>query len=161
MIDIYSPELLTGQQNLLFLIKNDPSNTPLINAAKQRLLLHGMNNNQLQKVIATAKAIYSVTIYSNYTGHVHETGNMNSSQQIIPMNESGELSIKEGMYVEKGQPVFQVNNMNNVWVTLNLFPGENSLIKVGTPVTIIPETAPDKKFLSKNTSEKLEIIRTF
>ncbi|MBS1738248.1 MAG: efflux RND transporter periplasmic adaptor subunit [Bacteroidetes bacterium] len=149
VMDIYSPELLTGQQNLLFLIKNDPTNTPLINAAKQRLLLLGMNNNQLQKVIATGKAIYSVTIYSNYTGHVHETGNMNSSQQIIPMNESGELSIKEGMYVEKGQPVFQVNNMNNVWVTLNLFPRENSLIKVGTPVTIIPETAPDKKILSK------------
>jgi membrane fusion protein, copper/silver efflux system len=149
VMDIYSPELLTGQQNLLFLIKNDPTNTPLINAAKQRLLLLGMNNNQLQKVIATGKAIYSVTIYSNYTGHVHETGNMNSSQQIIPMNESGELSIKEGMYVQKGQPVFQVNNMNNVWVTLNLFPGENSLIKVGTPVTIIPETAPDKKIFSK------------
>lgn len=149
IMDIYSPELLTGQQNLLFLIKNDPTNTSLINAAKQRLLLLGMNNNQLQKVIATGKAIYSVTIYSNYTGHVHETGNMNSSQQIIPTNESGELSIKEGMYVQKGQPVFQVNNMNNVWVTLNLFPGENSLIKVGTPVTIIPETAPDKKILSK------------
>ena len=149
VMDIYSPELLTGQQNLLFLIKNDLTNTPLINAAKQRLLLLGMNNNQLQKVIATGKAIYSVTIYSSYTGHVHETGNMNSSQQIIPMNESGELSIKEGMYVEKGQPVFQVNNVNNVWVTLNLFPGENSLIKVGTPVTIIPETAPDKKIFSK------------
>ncbi len=149
VMDIYSPELLTGQQNLLFLIKNDPTNTPLINEAKQRLLLLGMNNNQLQKVIATGKAIYSVTIYSNYTGHVHETGNMNSSQQIIPMNESGELAIKEGMYVEKGQPVFQVNNMDNVWVSLNLFPGENSLIKVGTPVTIIPETAPDKKILSK------------
>ncbi len=149
VMDIYSPELLTGQQNLLFLVKNDPTNTSLINAAKQRLLLLGMNNNQLQKVISSGKALFSVTVYSNYTGHVHETGNMNSSQQIIPMDQSGELSIKEGMYVEKGQPVFQVNNMNNVWVTLNLFPGENSLIKVGTPVTIIPETAPDKKIFSK------------
>jgi Cu(I)/Ag(I) efflux system membrane fusion protein len=149
VMDIYSPELLTGQQNLLFLVKNDPTNTSLINAAKQRLLLLGMNNNQLQKVISSGKALFSVTVYSNYTGHVHETGNMNSSQQIISMNESGELSIKEGMYVEKGQPVFQVNNMNNVWVTLNLFPRENSLIKVGTPVTIIPETAPDKKIFSK------------
>jgi membrane fusion protein, copper/silver efflux system len=51
--------------------------------------------------------------------------------------------------VEKGQPVFQVNNMNNVFVNLNFFPGENSLIKVGTPVTIVAETAPDKKIFSK------------
>jgi len=150
IMDIYSPELLTGQQNLLFLIKNDPTNTPLINAAKQRLLLLGMNSSQLQKVVSTGKAIFNVAVYSTYTGHVHETGNMNnSSQQIIPVNESGELSIKEGMYVEKGQPVFQVNNMDNVWVSLSFFPGENSLIKVGTPVTIIPETAPDKKIFSK------------
>jgi membrane fusion protein, copper/silver efflux system len=148
VMDIYSPELLTGQQNLLFLIKNDPTNTSLINAAKQRLLLLGMNDRQLQKIIATRKAFFSVTVYSNYTGHVHEVGNMNSSQT-NPMSESDELSIKQGMYVEKGQPVFQVNNMNNVFVNLNFFPGENSLIKVGTPVTIIAETAPDKKIFSK------------
>jgi Cu(I)/Ag(I) efflux system membrane fusion protein len=53
------------------------------------------------------------------------------------------------MYVEKGQPIFQVNNMDNVFVNLNFFPGENSLIKVGTPVTIVAETASDKKIFSK------------
>ena len=41
VMDIYSPELLTGEQNLLFLLKNDATNTVLINAAKQRLLLLG------------------------------------------------------------------------------------------------------------------------
>ncbi|MGN6295151.1 MAG: efflux RND transporter periplasmic adaptor subunit [Ginsengibacter sp.] len=150
VMDIYSPELLTGQQNLLFLIKNDPTNTPLINAAKQKLLLLGMTNSQLQKIISTGKSIPFVTVYSSYTGHVHEGGNMAStSQEIIPVNVTNELSIKEGMYVEKGQPVFQVNNMNNIWINLNFFPGENSLIRVGLPVTIIPETAPDKKILSR------------
>ncbi|MEO5648898.1 MAG: efflux RND transporter periplasmic adaptor subunit [Ginsengibacter sp.] len=150
VMDIYSPELLTGQQNLLFLVKNDPTNSTLINAAKQKLLLLGMNNRQLQKIISNNKALLSVTIFSNYSGHVHEVGNMsNTSQQIIPMNVTDELSIKEGMYVEKGQPVFQVNNMDNVWVNLNFFPGQNSLIKVGLPVTIIPETAPGKKIQSR------------
>lgn len=149
IMDIYSPELLTGQQNLLFLIKNDPGNTSLINAAKQRLLLLGMTNEQLEKIITSGKTQFSITIYSSYSGHVHEAGSMvGSSQQNIPVNMTDQLSVKEGMYVEKGQPIFQVNNMNNVWVSLNLFPGENSLIKVSTPVTIIPETAPDKEILS-------------
>ena len=149
IMNIYSPELLTGQQNLLFLVKHDPTNTTLINAAKQRLLLLGMTQNQLQKVISSGKALFLVTIYSDYSGHVHEAGNnAMASQQEIPMNVTSELSIKEGMYVEKGQPVFRVVNMDNIWVTLNFFPGENSLIKVGTPVTIIPETT-DKKIFSK------------
>lgn len=149
IMDIYSPELLTGQQNLLFIIKNDPENTLLIHAAKQRLLLLGMTNKQLDEIISSGKTQFSIAVYSSYSGHVHEAGRMvGTSQQNIPVNMTDELSVKEGMYVEKGQPVFQLNNMNNVWITLNLFPGENSLIKVGTPVTIISETAPDKEILS-------------
>jgi Cu(I)/Ag(I) efflux system membrane fusion protein len=150
VMDIYSPELSTTQQNLLFLIKNDASNTALINAAKQKLLLFGMNNNQLQKVISSGTALRKVTIYSPYSGHVHEAGTMaGNAQQINAVNITEELSIKEGMYVEKGQPVFQVNNMDHVWIILSLFPGENFLIKTGTPVTIIPGTVPGKKVFSK------------
>lgn len=150
IMDIYSPELLTGQQNLLFILKNDPDNNGLIHAAKQRLLLLGMTGNQLQQVIATRKALFTVSVYSNYMGHIHEAGNMNATSQ--PMNMAGmteELSLKEGMYVEKGQPVFQIYNMAKGWVALNLFAGDNAFVKVGTPVAIIPETEPDKKFLSK------------
>ena len=35
IMDIYSPELLTAQENLLFLLKNDPENTMLINASNK------------------------------------------------------------------------------------------------------------------------------
>src|SRR5574338_205923 len=75
IMDIYSPELMTAQQNLLFLLKNDPSNNTLINAAKQKLLLLGMSNGQLEKVMSTGKATYTVSVFSNYTGHIHESGN--------------------------------------------------------------------------------------
>lgn len=150
IMDIYSPELLTAQQNLLFLIKSDPANTTIINAAKQRLLLLGMSSGQLQEVVSNGKPIYAVSVYSNYTGHVHEAGSMNNlSEEMNTPGITQGLSIREGMYVERSQPIFQVNNMENSWVTLNLFAGDNSLIKAGTPVTIIPETAPDKKFQSK------------
>lgn len=147
IMDIYSPELLTAQQDLLFLVKNDPSNSALLSAAKEKLLLLGMTQHQLQKIILSGKAMLSVTVYSNYSGHVHESGMPSGSANVMKV--TNELSIKEGMYVEKGQPVFQINNMNHVWITLNFFPGENSLIKTGVPVTIIAETAPDKKIFSK------------
>ena len=128
-------------------LKNDPTNIPLINAAKQRLLLLGMTSSQLQNVIAKHKARYTVSVYSNYTGHVHEAGGMNQpSEQTGTSSMTEELSLKEGMYVTVGQPVLRIYNTENSWVTLNLFPDNNNLIKVGTPVTIIPGTAPDKKF---------------
>lgn len=150
IMDIYSPELLTGQENLLFILKNDPANISLINAAKERLLLLGMNGSQLQQVIAKSKPLFTVSVYSNYTGHVHESGNMNNAAgQMNTPGVTEELSLKEGMYVQKGQPVFQIYNMAKSWVTLSLFAGDNTLVAAGTPVTIIPETAPDKKFVSK------------
>ena len=38
LFDIYSPELLTEQQNFIFLNSDDPENTSIIEASKQKLL---------------------------------------------------------------------------------------------------------------------------
>src|SRR5882724_4156388 len=53
IMDVYSPELLTTEQELLFLLKNDADNSSLINAAKQKMLLLGMSEGQLQQIINT------------------------------------------------------------------------------------------------------------
>ncbi len=150
IMELYSPELLTAQQNLLFLIKSDPENEALIDAAKQRLLLLGMHEIDLQRMITNGNAQPNITVYSNYTGHIHEAGQKGYSTEPVSLpTETPELTVKEGMYVDRGQPVFQVNNMNHVWISLSLFPRDISLVKVGTPVTIIPETEPDKKIHGK------------
>jgi len=134
IIDIYSPELVTAQQDLLFLVHNDPGNTTLIDAARTRLLLLGMDDRQLQQVIGSGKPSYTVTIYTSYTGHIHEAGSMDAT------NPTDELPLKEGMYVQKGQTIFQLYNTDQSWIILNLFPGHSALVKPGTAVTITPET---------------------
>lgn len=149
IMDIYSPELLTIEQELLFLVKNDPSNTSLINAAKQKLLLLGMSQAQLQQIIRTGKPSLTVGVYSNHSGHIHEAGNTmpgeNDQQQRMDISRlTEELSIKQGMYVEKGQNIFQIYDMNRSWVLLNIFPQYLSLIKKGDAVKIVPETSPGK-----------------
>jgi Cu(I)/Ag(I) efflux system membrane fusion protein len=154
VMDIYSPELVTVQQELLFLIRSDPDNTTLINAAKQKLSLLGLSSGQLQQVVQTGKAKQTVTVYSNYTGHIHEAMSMEQNPTNTPPEmqvklQTEELPVKEGMYVEKGQTVFQIYNTDNCWVLLSLFADQASLIKVGMPVTITPETAPDKEFQGK------------
>ena len=52
IMDIYSPELLTAQQNLLFILKNDVANISLINAAKEKLRLLGFSQEQLKQLIS-------------------------------------------------------------------------------------------------------------
>jgi membrane fusion protein, copper/silver efflux system len=144
IMDIYSPELLTAQQNLLFLLQNDSTNTSFIQAARDRLSLLGMSNEQLQQVIRTRKPMLSVSIYSNYSGHVHDAGAMQQEVQPKEMNpvETGtqELSLKEGMYIQKGQTLLMIMNHDRVWAALQIFPNDQSLIKTGNSVRLIPET---------------------
>lgn len=151
IMDIYSPELLTAEQELLFLIKNDPNNASLINAAKQKLLWLGMSESQLQQVIKSQKPSLTIVVYSNYSGHIHEAGNimpgMNNSEQKMDVSRTTEeLPLKEGMYVQKGQTMFQVYNVDRSWVLLNIFPEYQRLLKVGNAVNIIPETFPNRNF---------------
>jgi membrane fusion protein, copper/silver efflux system len=153
ILDIYSPELLTAQEELLFLTRNDPTNASLINAAKQKLLLLGVSESQLQQVIKSGKPSLSVAVYSQYNGHIHEAGvmpGMNKEGQKMDISTTTEeLPIKEGMYVEKGQTIFQVYDVSRSWVLLNIFPEYQGLVKPGVAVRIIPETDPQKNFRAK------------
>ena len=150
VMDIYSPELNTAQQNLVFLLKNDPANTNLINAAKEKLSLLGVSGYQLDELMRTQKIAYTITVYSPYTGHVHEAGNMNENNGSKPMQNVSQLTealpLKEGMYLQKGQPVISVFNTEHAWAVLNIYANDQNLVKIGDAVTITPETAPGKAF---------------
>jgi Cu(I)/Ag(I) efflux system membrane fusion protein len=150
ILDMYSPELMTAQQNLLFLLKNDSTNASFIQAAKEKLLLLGMSNQQLQQVIQTGKPSLTIAVYSNYSGHIHEANGSNMNISSGTMNDisliTEELSLKEGMYLQKGQSIFTVYNPGRAWVVLNIYGENQGIVKNGNAVIITPETFPGKRF---------------
>ncbi len=152
IMDIYSPEIATAQQNLLFLLKNDRTNTSIINAAKQRLLLMGMSSGQLQQIINSGKASFTVAVYSKIAGHVHESGadkmDATNNMQVLSST-TAPLTIREGMYVQQGQRVFSLTNPYRAWAVLNIFPENQYYVKVGNEVKIVPEAIPQKAFNAK------------
>ena len=158
IMDIYSPELATAEQEMLYLIKNDPENEGLIQASKQKLLLLGMNEDQVRKVILNNKPSPTIPVYSNYAGHIHEAGNsmpVSTNTEAKSEVSAGmeELPIKEGMYVEQGQSIFQIFNTDKIWVLLNIFSESQAIVKVGNAVRITPETNP-----AMNINGKISLI---
>ena len=154
IMDIYSPEIMTAQQNLIFLLKNDPGNTAFIAAAKSKLLLLGMDDNALQALVQTQNPKATISVYSNYSGHIHEAGNgseMKREPGIMKdiAQQTEELGLKEGMYVQKERTVFQVLNPDKAWAILNLYADQVALVKKGNLVDISPETAPTKAFQAR------------
>ena len=150
IMDIYSPELMTAQQNLLLLLKNDKENKTMVDAAKQRLLLLGFSQQQLQQIIQSGIASMTIAVYSSYSGHIHEANSMGNVAQSqagqeemdAALQTTQELKLKEGMYLQKGQPVFSVYDPGRLWILLNIYPQDQFFVKEGDKVRIVPETKP-------------------
>ncbi|MHB8261331.1 MAG: efflux RND transporter periplasmic adaptor subunit [Bacteroidia bacterium] len=154
LMEIYSPELVTAEQDLMFLLGNDAQNTSLIELAKQKLLLLGMSEDQLRELIQKKIVKNTITVYSAFSGHIHESGSkpsmnnsgtgMNTSSQVTQA-----LDLKEGMYVEKGQPLFMVYNSANAWILANIFPEQQPYIHKGDIVQINSDIDSTEIFMGK------------
>ena len=137
-MDIYSKELLTAQENYLYLLDNDAGNLSLLKAAENRLLLLGFSSSQVKALKSTGKSSQFVTIFSPYSGHLHDlvsakpTGTMSETSE----SSSQELTVKEGMYVEKGQTIFNIFDTGKLWVLLNVYPDGAGMVKTGQNVIL-------------------------
>lgn len=154
IFDIYSPDIVTAQQDLIFISKNSPQETGLINAARQKLLLLGMTPAQVNHVIQTGKSYYSLPVYSPYDGHVHDMPHtqMENVADTRPPSDFANnlaLSVKEGMYVDKGQTLFNVVNPHMLWAIIKIDPASVSAIKLNQPVKITLPDLPGKNLYGK------------
>lgn len=154
IFDIYSPDMVTAQQDLIYLAKNSPQETGLVSAARQKLLLLGMSAAQVNTVAKTGRAFYSLPVYSPYDGHVHDVAHsqMPGSPTLKPEpNFTGNLplTIREGMYVEKGQTIFNVVDTHHLWAIIKIDRSDIAGIKLNQPVTISSPDMPGKSISGK------------
>ena len=148
VFDIYSPDMVTAQQDLRYLLKNSPQETGLINAAKQKLLLLGMTDRQVNQLIQTGKLFYSLTVFSPYEGHVHDMPHIQmpspeAKDKQPSYSENLPLSIREGMYVEKGQNIFNVVDPHRLWAIIKINRADMAALKINQPVIITVPDQPD------------------
>jgi Cu(I)/Ag(I) efflux system membrane fusion protein len=172
LFDLYSPELLTEQQNFIYILSNDSDNHSIIEASKQKLLLYGMTQNQISALVNSKKANPKIAIYSPSNGIVMGTETMvtqsNSAMQSI--NSSTEkLELKEGNYVKKGEIVFKLVNTDKVWGVFNVTQESSSLININQAIEITSELNGEQSIEAKinfietqfNSSDKTNRIRVY
>jgi len=127
---------------LLFVVRNDATNHSLIQASKDRLRLLGLSSSNINRIITTGKTLFSVPLYSNYSGHIHEIENTENSDVMAQEPNRQQLSIKEGMYVDAGQALLSVYNPDHLWALIQINPYQQKYVKRGTSVQIYSETKP-------------------
>jgi len=144
IMDVYSPEMVTAQQDMLFLLKHSPGETTLVEAAKQKLLLLGLTELQINQLTKTGKAFYSLPVYSAYDGHVHDVAHSQMAGVVgnapTDYTQNTPLAIKEGMFVQKGETLFNVVDPHQLWAVLKIRQADAGKVKLNLPVSIyIPD----------------------
>ena len=166
ILEIYSPELVTAQRDLLYLLKSAKENSQLIEGAKEKLRLLGVSNSQIDRLVSTGQEVYSFAIYSPVDGYIVEEGSLTASAPAVlgqtPSSLMGggmasggsstveqastalpgrELLMREGMYVSTGQVIFKVVNTEYVWAEFDIYQRDAAFIKVNDRVQVTQENA--------------------
>lgn len=167
VMDIYSPELSTFQEEHLFILKSNAAS--LLEKSRQKLLLVGMTASQISGLEKRHKVESKITIYSPATGYIvfsEQSEQINSTNSDAGMSTMGaqnstsekpstssDSQIREGAYINKGQTLFNVNDLLEVWALISVPSQYLTNVTVNQPIEIISET---------NTSEvitgKIDVI---
>ena len=143
MVDLYSPELISAQAELLQALKAAENvktatselvtRTTLatLEAAREKLQLLGLNDEQISQIESSGKTVTHITIYSPMGGVV------------IHKNAS------EGLYVNTGTPIYQVADLSHLWVKLDAYESDLPWIRYGQDVSFTAEAYPGEVFKGK------------
>jgi Cu(I)/Ag(I) efflux system membrane fusion protein len=156
--EIYSPELLTAQRELLYLVQHDAANTSLVESAKSKLYLLGASQQQVDNLVRQQKISNTFTIYSPYDGYVVSDSNapsttsvtgpaasgggmgdaMGSAQTSVSSNAINTTStiLREGTYVSTGATLFKVVNTSALRIELDLPIQDTDLVKKGDAIEL-------------------------
>lgn len=122
IFQIYSEQIQTLQQDYLLQIKqaatfpNEKIYSTMRNAAKNKLSLFGMSESQIKSLENGAKPSPLLNVFSSESGTVTE------------------LNISEGQYVAEGTQVLKLENFDQLWLEMDVYPSEIADIKIGTKV---------------------------
>lgn len=161
IMEVYSPDLNTTQEELLFLLGSN-TDIELLAKAEEKLRLLGITQQQLSQLKTTKQILSVISIYSSYNGYVVLGDGITSTygtsaKQSIPsssgmgsgMNTAQPMAntttsprIREGDYIGKGQTLFRVNDLQELWGTFSIDNSYLNQVRIGTPIMLTSELHP-------------------
>ncbi|MGV1101017.1 efflux RND transporter periplasmic adaptor subunit [Thiovibrio sp. JS02] len=130
LMDIYSPELVTAQEEYLLALRNKTalqnSTVPeiaagaerLLTASRKRLRYWDISEAQIRNLEKSGTAQKTLTIHAQYDG-------------ILTQKKAS-----EGMFVKAGMELFQIADISRVWIHADIYEYELPWLKVGQSASI-------------------------
>lgn len=132
LADLYSPDWVAAQEEYLTVKHLGTAvGGGLLDAARQRMRLVGMSEEQIQQVEASERVLPRLSVVSPVDGVISELG------------------AREGMTVAPGALLFRVNGLGTVWVTAEIPESATDSVQVGTPAEVQTSALPGVIFRAR------------
>lgn len=128
---LYSPELITAQQELLTAATLKKSQPALYEAVRNKLKFWKLSEQQIQQIESSGKVMEYFPIYATVSGTV------------------AEVLVAEGDYVKKGQPLLKVNNLGSLWAEFDVYEDAVPLVSVGQSIALVAQSRPTDTIQAK------------
>jgi membrane fusion protein, copper/silver efflux system len=128
LADIYSPELVEAQQELLETAKTKQSQPELYEASKQKLLQWKLTNEQIAKIESSGIVQNNFELLSNTTGTVTAK------------------RVNTGDHVSQGTVLLDVADLSKVWVMFDAYESDLQFLHVGEKLVFTLQALPGKTF---------------
>lgn len=131
--NIYSPELITAQKELLEAVKYKTSNPSFYKASRAKLKLWDLTDAQIDAIETRGETKTYFDIQSPISGTVTKR------------------HVSIGDYIKEGSPLFEVINLSKVWVMFDAYESDLPWIKKGDQIEFTLQSVPGKQFNGKVT----------
>lgn len=125
---IYSPDLLTAQQELLEAAKLQDSQPLLLDAAKDKLRLWKVSEQQINSILNSNTVSPYVNIHANTSG--------------IVMSKD----VNQGDYITQGSVLYTISNLSKLWAIFDAYETDLPFLKVGDQLEYTLQSLPGKVF---------------
>ena len=130
LFDIYSPELIAAQQEVITALGSDTENGMLNNAIK-KLELYDVSKKEIDKLIKTKKVKKILTFYSPVTGTV-------LSKNIL-----------KGEKLSIDKELLKIANLSSLWLKADIYENEFNKVEIGSDLEINFPSQPEKTYKGK------------
>ena len=128
---IYSPELVTAQEELLEAKKIMETQPSLFKAAKDKLKNWKLSESQIEGILKSDTPIENFPITSDGSGYVMRK------------------NVNTGDHIQKGESIYEIADLSRVWVLFDVYESDMPWIKKGNDITFTINSLPGKQFEGK------------
>jgi Cu(I)/Ag(I) efflux system membrane fusion protein len=140
IIELYSPELITAQTELLEALKSTQtvgqsasdlvrrSVESTLKAAREKLRLLGVTEDQIKQIESSKTPLDHLTINAPIGGIVIEK------------------MANQGTYIETGMPIYTIADLSKIWLLLEAYESDLNWIRFGQKVEFAVESLAGKTF---------------